>query len=91
MQYLKKFEIEPKVIVTIYPDDVHYFEKEEPYEQLVIEVSVFDKSGHVCGTDVLGGVDSHMDIPEIIEAHDMIKQAKNDLKAKLEAIISANK
>lgn len=103
MKPIDQFELEPGVIVKVWPeddpdwswvddDDTKRKIKRGDVEQYVIEVLVFDKSGEVSGSDILGGVvvgldDHKQEIRDCIDANDMVKEAKHDLKNKLDKIV----
>lgn len=104
---IDKFEIEPGVMVKVYSEfdpDWSWVEDDETkskvrrgdVEQVIVAVSVFDKSGEVEGTDSLGGIvigldDHKQEIRDAIDAHEMIETAREDLKAKLIKIIQLNR
>ena len=107
-----KFEIEPGVTVKVYPDEqcdwawAQDGSKESKtlmkkvnrgdVEQVVINISVFDKSGLVEGCDSIGGVvigldDHKQEIRDAIADNDMISEARADLKKKLKEIKKVNR
>jgi hypothetical protein len=108
MKHIDKFELEPGILVKIYPEfdpDWSWIEvgskderlvRDGHLEQVIVEVTVFDSSGEVSGTDSLGGVciglDAHkQEIRDTIDSNSMVQEARADLKNKLARILAANR
>ena len=107
MKPIDKFELEPGVVVRLYPEpdpDWSWAESSEDQkkikrgdmEQVIVEVVIYDASGEVEGSDSIGGVvigidDHKQEIRDTIDAYDMVQNARNDLKDKLNRIIHGSK
>lgn len=80
-----------KVWVEHMPDWGDVVQHDE-LSQVVVEVVVFDSSGWVEGTDVLGCVEVsdstfREDVMQAVETNSMIDNARDDLKMKLNQIM----
>lgn len=109
MEPLDQFKIEPGVTVKIYPEDepdwswvesdaagADFMERVRrgDVEQVIVTVSMFDKTGELEGSDSLGGIvigidDHKQEIRDAIDAHEMIANAKAELDRKIKAILAA--
>ena len=66
------------------------------YYQVYVLVTVFDKSGHVEGSNSLGGIlcqcseDLESQVMDIVKEYAMIDEAKYDLNKNIKAVLAAN-